>query len=222
MVILSKYPILLKVRIISPDSVLILVLHYKHNSKYFPIDPSLNAHINDYALFRYTSPSHYIDTSCWRIHNYPLGDGTFGVVNLATHKLGGVQAAIKTIDSRTSEGTWRERLEAEVGNMKLLNHPNVMKVLDKIKNTGQSEVKQGQGLKGEDEDDQEWDWQSWGFWKAHLVFELATGGDLFSYQESQGALSEDETKFIAYQLVLGIEHLHSRKVAHRGMSLSHH
>lgn len=110
-------------------------------------------------------------------------------------------------------------MEAEVGNMKLLNHPNVMKVLDTIKNTGQSNP--GKVKLIQDENDQEWDWTEMGIWKAHLVFELATGGDLFSYQESQGALSEDETKFIAYQLVLGLDHLHAHKVAHRGKSSPH-
>lgn len=103
--------------------------------------------------------------------------------------------------------------------MKILNHPNVMKVLDTIKNTGQSNP--GKEKKIQDENDQEWDWTEMGIWKAHLVFELATGGDLFSYQESQGALSEDETKFIAYQLVLGLDHLHALKVAHRGRSFPH-
>jgi serine/threonine protein kinase len=107
----------------------------------------------------------------------------------------------------------------EVGNMKKLNHPNVMKVLDKVKDTGGT-IHGKQEEEEDDKNNQVWDWVSQGIWKAHIVFELATGGDLFSYQESQGKLSEDETKFMAYQLVLGLNHLHSSDVAHRGMLIN--
>jgi serine/threonine protein kinase len=99
--------------------------------------------------------------------------------------------------------------------MKKLNHPNVMKVLDKIKNTGQR-FDGDMGKVVEDENDRVWDWESEGIWKAHIVFELATGGDLFSYMEAGGALPESEARFIAYQLVLGVDHLHTHDVAHRG------
>jgi serine/threonine protein kinase len=169
-------------------------------------------------LFETTSPHHYIDTNAWRIHNYPLGNGTFGVVNLATHKSGGVQAAIKTIDSRSAgSDKWRERVSDEVGSMRKLNHPNVMKVLDKVKDTGAKLCKEDEDE--EDENNKVWDWERDGIWKAHIVFELATGGDLFSYLESQWGLSEDETMFMSWQLVLGLDHLHANEVAHRGESI---
>jgi len=101
--------------------------------------------------------------------------------------------------------------------MRKLNHPNVMKVLDKVKDTGAKLYKQEK--EGEDENNQVWDWEAEGIWKAHIVFELATGGDLFSYLEAQQGLSEDETKFLGLQLVLGLDHLHANDVAHRGRSL---
>jgi serine/threonine protein kinase len=101
--------------------------------------------------------------------------------------------------------------------MKKLNHPNVMKVLDKVKDTGAKFCKEDDDE--EDENNQVWDWERDGIWKAHIVFELATGGDLFSYLESQGGLSEDETMFLSWQLVSGLDHLHANEVAHRGESL---
>jgi len=143
-------------------------------------------------------------------------------VNLATHKTAGIQAAIKTIDSRSSgSDQWRERIVEEVGTLKKLDHPNVMKVLDIIKNTGyaNASAKTNEG-QVDDKNSQAWDWTSQGIWKAHIVCELATGGDLFSYQESHGMLSEDESKFMAYQLVIGLDYLHSNNVAHRGTCLS--
>lgn len=186
---------------------------YKHNNEHFPIQANISALIDDYSLFRTTSSNHYIDTQFWRIHNYPLGDGNFGVVNLGTHKTGGIQVAIKTIDSRTSSGqTWRERLNHEVGNVRSLKHPNVIKWLDQIKESGRTPSED----EGRDENEQAWDWSSEGIWKAHLVFELATGGDLFSYLEYKESISEDETKFLTWQLVKGINHIHSHDIAHRG------
>jgi hypothetical protein len=101
--------------------------------------------------------------------------------------------------------------------MRKLNHPNVMKVLDKVKDTGAKLCKEDEDE--EDENNQVWDWEREGIWKAHIVFELATGGDLFSYLESQQGFSEDETKFLSWQLVLGLDHLHANEVAHRGGSL---
>lgn len=200
------------------------MLKYHHNWGPFHISPQFNNTIGDYNLFSTSNGNHYIDTNVYRIHNHPLGEGTFGVVNLATHKTVGLQVAIKTVDSRMSQTEdWRVRLEEEVGVMKRLNHPNILRVLDQMKDQGRGvELNSGAARRGDgngDEDEQGWDWGAEGVWKAHMVFELAAGGDLFSYCEANGrvlGLTEEETKFLAWQLVLGIEHIHSQGVVHRG------
>lgn len=198
------------------------MLTYHHNWDSYPLEPLINEGIGDYTLFRQSSPRHYIDTNVWRIHNHPLGEGTFGVVNIATHRHLAVQMACKTIDSRMLSGgdrstaSWRARVKQEVGNMQCLDHPNVLRVFDQIKDRGTGmALDQGASQSME----QGWDWGAQDVWKAHMIFELAAGGDLFSYLEAYGSpsgLSEDEAKFIAWQLVQGIQHIHSKKVAHRG------
>jgi serine/threonine protein kinase len=39
----------------------------------------------------------------------------------------------------------------------------------------------------------------------HIFLELATGGDLFSYMVKNGALCEGEVKYIAFQLMKGLQ-----------------
>ena len=209
------------------------VLKYHHNWGSFPIIPTLNETFQDYNLFSTSNGAHYIDTNVYRIHNLPLGEGTFGVVNLAVHKSVGLQVAIKTVDSRMNGATdWRDRLEEEVGVMKRFNHPNFLRVLDQIKDRGHGIALDSKlGVTGGDINEKGWDWGAEGIWKAHMVFELAAGGDLYGYCESKGfnraemdvpesrtlrEIKEEEAKFLAWQLVLGIEHIHSIGVAHRG------
>jgi serine/threonine protein kinase len=133
---------------------------------------------------------------------------------------------------------WEQHLKEEVGVMKRLSHPNILKVLDQMGNRGrgldlahraeEAGIKESKRKGKEKEQEQEqdlseeeqgWDWGAKGIWKAHMVFELAAGGDLFSYCESNGrskGLTEEETEFLAWQLILGIEHIHSRGIVHRG------
>lgn len=51
--------------------------------------------------------------------------------------------------------------------------------------------------------------------RTHLVLEPMLGGDLFSYHEKHGKLSEIELKWIRFQLVEGLKYIHGEKVAHR-------
>lgn len=48
-----------------------------------------------------------------------------------------------------------------------------------------------------------------------IIQELVTAGDLLSYIELKGALSEPESIAITYQVLKAVEHLHDHGVAHR-------
>jgi serine/threonine-protein kinase Chk2 len=54
-----------------------------------------------------------------------------------------------------------------------------------------------------------------------IFLQLCTGGDLFTYitayAEKESHLCEAEAKFIMYQLLIGLHHLHSRMISHRGV-----
>ena len=51
----------------------------------------------------------------------------------------------------------------------------------------------------------------------YMIMEYAEGGELFDYIVSKGRLKEKEAAFFYYQLMEGIEFLHSKKIAHRDL-----
>ena len=50
-----------------------------------------------------------------------------------------------------------------------------------------------------------------------MIMEYAEGGELFDYIVSKGRLNEKEAAFFYYQLIEGVEFLHSKKIAHRDL-----
>lgn len=55
-----------------------------------------------------------------------------------------------------------------------------------------------------------------------LVLEYAGGGELYDYIIERERLSEEEAREFFKQIVLAIEHCHSRNVVHRGTSFHMH
>ena len=55
----------------------------------------------------------------------------------------------------------------------------------------------------------------------HLVFvtELCSGGDLLSYVRRRRKLSEEMSKIIFKQILLGLQHIHSKGILHRDIKL---
>jgi calcium-dependent protein kinase len=188
------------------------VYTYRHHSAIHSVDTQC-------YLFSADDPAASVQLSFWKIFNYPLGNGSFGFVNVCEHVEGGLQAACKTINAR-NEPDWRYKFKQEVEIMKRMDHPNVVRVLDQIRvkrkggrgNSEQGQRAEGQYRGGEMDDEEEVNAGP----ECHLVLELVTGGDLFSYYEKSDGLSEDEVRWFAWQLVLALEYIHSQGVAHRG------
>lgn len=123
------------------------------------------------------------------------GQGGYGATFAAHDSITG-PAAVKVIDTRSMRP---EAIRKECAILEGLDHPNVIKVL------GHGTGKKSSG-------------------QSHLYFifmELASGGELFDQVIDRGvnAMSEATARNFMRQLLAGVEHCHSRGVAHRDLKL---
>ena len=209
---------------------------YHHNLKHHGLpepeaEGARGAHFPSLIFDAKTDHTSTYNARPWIIHKWPLGTGTYAYVNIAKHKLGVLQVASKTVilsaedqeaerekdededdlesnhsqdssDSLTSttSSAFRarrplstEQLKANINEVKVLQkllHPNVASFLDVFKEEEEKRV--------------------------HLIMELVTGGDLWSYLDKHTSLIEEEVAFVAYQLCKATSYLHPNNVAHRG------
>uniref|UniRef100_A0A0A9W2N3 SNF-related serine/threonine-protein kinase n=3 Tax=Lygus hesperus TaxID=30085 RepID=A0A0A9W2N3_LYGHE len=119
-----------------------------------------------------------------------LGRGHFAVVKLAKHVFTGEKVAVKVIDKSKLDEVSKAHLFQEVRCMKLVQHPNVVRLYEVI------------------------DTQT----KLYLVLELADGGDLYDYiMRHDAGLSEPFAKEYFRQIVRAISYCHKLHVAHRDL-----
>ena len=143
------------------------------------------------------------------------GAGGFGKVYTATDTVTQEALAVKVIDTeqliRRQPGTNRERILETIMGM-IRNECQILETLNPPNETlADSNVirikAHGPGTGN----------------KSHLYFifmELASGGELFDrVAQSGGPLPEDEVRGYALQLLAGVDHCHSRRVAHRDIKL---
>ncbi|WVF69493.1 hypothetical protein IAT40_004270 [Kwoniella sp. CBS 6097] len=165
-----------------------------------PRDKEITNDLRKHLLFSglYTNESITLDP--WVIHNYPLGHGTWGLVNLGTHTTRpSQQFAIKTVLlSRQTETNLNLRREVKIH--RAIDHPNNVRLLDYVwEKEGTDEA--GDGASG----------------KLHLVMDLVTGGDLWSYIGHYKPLREDEVRWIAWQMTDALKYLHENGIVHRDL-----
>ena len=121
-----------------------------------------------------------------------IGEGTFGKVKLAIHKLTGEKVAIKVLQKNLITGRKQyERIQNEIKYLKLLNHPNIIKIYEVIENDS----------------------------SFFIIMEYAIGGELFNYIVLKEKLSEKETSFFFYQIIQGVRYIHLKKICHRDIKL---
>ncbi|XP_033896200.3 uncharacterized protein LOC117424181 [Acipenser ruthenus] len=119
-----------------------------------------------------------------------LGKGHFAVVKLARHVFTGQLVAVKVIDKTKLDSMAAGHLLQEVRCMKLVQHPNVVRLYEVI------------------------DTQT----KLYLILELGDGGDMYDYiMRHEGGVSEDLAKVHFAQIVCAISYCHRLHVVHRDL-----
>ena len=119
-----------------------------------------------------------------------IGKGHFAVVKLARHVFTGEKVAVKVIDKTKLDEVSKAHLFQEVRCMKLVQHPNVVRLYEVI------------------------DTQT----KLYLILELGDGGDMYDYimKHSQG-LDEGRARKYFVQIVQAIDYCHQLHVVHRDL-----
>ncbi|XP_069757451.1 SNF related kinase b [Narcine bancroftii] len=119
-----------------------------------------------------------------------LGKGHYAVVRLARHVFTGEKVAVKVIDKTKLDKSATGHLLKEVRCMKLVQHPNVVRLYEVI------------------------DTQT----KLYLILELGDGGDMFDYiMNHDRGLSEEQAKIYFAQIVHAISYCHKLHVVHRDL-----
>jgi len=118
-----------------------------------------------------------------------LGEGSFGKVKLATHKISGQRVALKIIArGKLVTNDMAGRIEREIQYLQLLRHPHIIKLFTVVQNPKE----------------------------IVMVLEYA-GGELFDYIVNHGRLQEDKARKFFQQIVCAIEYCHRHKVVHRDL-----
>ncbi|KAH8346650.1 hypothetical protein KR084_007487 [Drosophila pseudotakahashii] len=118
-----------------------------------------------------------------------LGKGNFAKVKLAIHVPTGREVAIKVIDKTQLNTSARQKLYREVKIMKLLNHPNIVRLFQVIESER----------------------------TLYLVMEYASRGELFDHLVKNGRMRERDARVLFRQLVSAIQYCHSKFVVHRDL-----
>ena len=130
----------------------------------------------------------------YKIGNYlikkTLGQGTFGKVKLGIYLPTQEKVAIKILEKdRIIEKDDEIRVKREFDMLALFNHPNIILVAEIFESSD----------------------------SYYSVMEYCDGGELFNYIVKNRRLSEEEAAFFYYQLINGLEYIHSLGIVHRDL-----
>ncbi|XP_054154513.1 MAP/microtubule affinity-regulating kinase 3-like isoform X3 [Oppia nitens] len=118
-----------------------------------------------------------------------IGKGNFAKVKLAKHLPTGKEVAIKIIDKTQLNPSSLQKLFREVRIMKMLDHPNIVKLYQVIETEK----------------------------TLYLVMEYASGGEVFDYLVAHGRMKEKEARAKFRQIVSAVQYCHQKKIIHRDL-----
>ncbi|EXJ94815.1 CAMK/CAMKL/AMPK protein kinase [Capronia coronata CBS 617.96] len=128
-----------------------------------------------------------------RLHQYSfvrnIGEGSFGKVKLARHKVTGQEVAMKTINRRKLiSRDMAGRIEREIQYLQLLRHPHIIKLYTVI--TTKTDI--------------------------YMVLEYVPM-ELFDYIVKHGRLGEAKARKLFQQIICAVEYCHRHKIVHRDL-----
>lgn len=128
-----------------------------------------------------------------------VGKGASGRVRIAKHRHSGLLAALKIIPLQPmvdSHGPLARRsdkqrlgIDREIIMLKLLDHPNIMRIYDVFE--GEQEL--------------------------YLVLEYVEGGELFDFLVNHGRLSSGDASAFFKQIIYGLNYAHTFSISHRDL-----
>ncbi|KAI0979108.1 hypothetical protein GJ496_010853 [Pomphorhynchus laevis] len=118
-----------------------------------------------------------------------IGKGNFAKVKLARHIPTGKEVAVKIIDKTLLNKSSLQKLFREVKIMKVLSHPNIVKLFEVIETER----------------------------TLYLVMEYASGGEVFDYLVAHGKMGEREARMKFRQIVSAVQYLHQKNIVHRDL-----
>ncbi|XP_033757951.1 serine/threonine-protein kinase SIK1-like [Pecten maximus] len=118
-----------------------------------------------------------------------IGKGNFAVVKLGKHRITKSEVAIKIIDKTQLDENNLQKIYREVQIMKLLSHPNIIKLYQVMETKNM----------------------------LYLVSEYAPNGEIFDYIARHGRMTELEARKKFWQIILAVEYCHNHHVVHRDL-----
>ena len=161
------------------------------DSKYYM---NKSSELIKYIQTFYSKNKSYPETKInFYLYGRRIGQGAFGKVNLGLNVLTGRVVAIKSFKKTPIEKFKHKmkKIQYETELMKRFNHKNITKILEVF-------------------NDEEY---------MLIIMEYINGGNLFSFVKKRRKLSEKMAKFLFRQIILGIQHIHSKNVVHRDIKL---
>ena len=161
------------------------------DSKYYM---NKSSELIKYIQSFYSKNKSYPETKInFYLYGRRIGQGAFGKVNLGLNVLTGRVVAIKSFKTTPIKKFQHrmKKIQYETELMKRFNHKNITKILEVF-------------------NDEEY---------MLIIMEYINGGNLFSFVKKRRKLSEKMAKFLFRQIILGIQHIHSKNVVHRDIKL---